>query len=165
MRAVAAAAIALTVGACTPGQSSLGSDGMRPGVQRVVTCTVVAGKADRRCNPGETNPAVAQENISDTICVTGWTATVRPSSDYTNAVKRRQMWDYGYPGPASRYQEDHIIALSAGGHPTDPRNLFPQPRDYADRKDVDETKVHRDVCSGRISLAEGQRRLLAAWTH
>ena len=41
--------------------------------------------------PGATNPEVTQENIHDTICVKGWTDTVRPPSSYTNKLKTTQL--------------------------------------------------------------------------
>ena len=63
--------------------------------------------ADRVRTPGVVNPNVTQENISSTICKRGWTATIRPPVDYTNALKRRQMRAYGETGPLSAYQEDH----------------------------------------------------------
>jgi hypothetical protein len=37
---------------------------------------------------GVWNREVTQNNIQDTICVPGWTKTVRPPVSYTNAVKR-----------------------------------------------------------------------------
>ncbi|MGW4994883.1 hypothetical protein ACWEQ3_46110 [Streptomyces mirabilis] len=33
---------------------------------------------DSSCTPGSYNPNVTQSNIHSTICVSGWTATVRP---------------------------------------------------------------------------------------
>lgn len=39
--------------------------------------------------PGAVNPAVTQANIQRTICVPGWTRTVRPPVPYTNALKIR----------------------------------------------------------------------------
>jgi len=38
---------------------------------------------DRSRTPGAFNPSVTQENIGRTICVRGWTRTVRPPSQYT----------------------------------------------------------------------------------
>src|SRR5579862_4356429 len=61
--------------------------------------------------PGVTNPDVTQANIGSTICVRGWTATVRPPADYTTALKERQLREYGLGGPLSAYQEDHLISL------------------------------------------------------
>ena len=46
--------------------------------------------------PGEINPDVTQGNISSTVCVRGWTKTVRPPAFYTNRLKRIQLRQYGY---------------------------------------------------------------------
>src|SRR6185437_10688071 len=83
--------------------------------------------ADPVRTPGVLNPGVTQANIRSTICRHGWTATIRPPVDYTNALKRRQMRQYGETGSLSDFQEDHLISLELGGNPTDPRNLWPEP--------------------------------------
>ena len=54
--------------------------------------------ADPVRTPGVLNPDVTQANIRSTICRHGWTATIRPPVDYTNALKRRQMRQYGETG-------------------------------------------------------------------
>ncbi len=41
--------------------------------------------------PGAINPQVTQANIAETICVSGWTRTVRPPREYTSALKRQEM--------------------------------------------------------------------------
>ena len=45
-----------------------------------------------------------------------------------------------------------------GGHPTDPRNLWPEPRPHAEEVDTVENDLNRLVCSGKITLAEARRR-------
>ena len=108
--------------------------------------------------PGVLNPAVTQQTIGRTICTKGWTRTVRPPVSYTNALKERQMQQYGERGPPSAFQEDHLISLELGGNPTDPRNLWPEPYPRAAQVDQIENQLNALVCSGKISLAEGQRR-------
>ncbi len=46
--------------------------------------------------PGAINPAVTQANIQATICVRGWTRTVRPPEHFTYRLKRRQIRECGY---------------------------------------------------------------------
>jgi hypothetical protein len=108
--------------------------------------------------PGVVNPDVRQETIGQTICAEGWTRTVRPSTEYTSGLKVRQMREYGLGGSLTGYQEDHLISLELGGHPTDPRNLWPEPRRRAEEVDRIENELNHLVCSGKITLAEGQRR-------
>ncbi|WP_255637963.1 hypothetical protein [Amycolatopsis sp. DSM 110486] len=86
------------------------------------------------CTPGTYNPDVTQSNIHSTICVSGWTATVRPPTSYTNPLKVQGIADY---------EEDHMVPLELGGAPRDPKNLWPEPysgTQAAHTKDGTETK-------------------------
>jgi hypothetical protein len=114
--------------------------------------------ADPARTPGVLNPDVTQASIRSTICTHGWTATIRPPVDYTNALKRTQMRAYGETGPASAYQEDHLISLELGGDPTDPRNLWPEPYPRAAEVDRVENELNAAVCSGRLSLRGAQEQ-------
>jgi len=114
--------------------------------------------ADPALTPGALNPDVTQSTIGSTICVQGWTKTVRPPSSYTHALEVRQLAQYGESGPTSKYQEDHFISLELGGAPTDPRNLWPEQQPRAGQVDKIENQLNQEVCSGKISLAEGRRR-------
>lgn len=117
-----------------------------------------AVRADPLRTPGALNPDVTQANIRATICARGWTKTVRPPVDYTNALKVRQMRQYGEVGDLSRFQEDHLISLELGGAPSDPRNLWPEPYPRASTVDTIENELNAKVCSGQLSLAEAQRQ-------
>jgi hypothetical protein len=108
--------------------------------------------------PGSLNPDVSQETIGRTICVRGWTATVRPPTEYTNMLKARQMPLYGESGSPSDYQEDHLISLELGGNPTDPKNLWPEPYPRASDVDRIENQLNDKVCSGELTLTEAQRQ-------
>jgi hypothetical protein len=114
--------------------------------------------ADPVRTPGVLNPDVTQANIRSTICRHGWTTTIRPPVDYTNALKRRQMRQYRETGSLSDYQEDHLISLELGGNPTDPRNLWPEPYPRASEVDRIENDLNAQVCSGQITLAQAQQR-------
>ncbi len=112
--------------------------------------------ADPVRTPGVVNPDVTQANIKRTVCVPGWTRTVRPPVDYTNALKVKQMRAYHELGSPSDYQEDHLISLELGGNPTDPRNLWPEPYPRAADVDKIENELNAKVCSGALTLAEAQ---------
>ena len=73
-------------------------------------------------------------------------------------LKRRGLRQYGLRGPPSAYQEDHLISLELGGHPTDPRNLWPEPYPRAATVDRIENELNAEVCSGKLSLDDAQRR-------
>ena len=114
--------------------------------------------ADPARTPGVLNPEVRQATIGATICRHGWTGTIRPPVSYTNELKRRQMRAYGETGPLSGYQEDHLISLELGGHPTDPRNLWPEPYPRAREVDAIENELNAQVCDGSLTLAQAQQR-------
>ena len=88
--------------------------------------------------PGALNPEVTQATIGATICVKGWTRTVRPPQQYTSALKRQQIREFGYADRhLGAYEEDHLVPLGLGGAPYDPRNLWPEPRATADGWNAD----------------------------
>lgn len=118
---------------------------------------------DPICTPGAINPGVTVINLDKTICLAGWTATVRPPVSYTNPLKAEQMKAYGFTDSISDHEEDHLIPLSIGGHPTDPKNLWPQPDAAPNPKDAVENKLHDKVCSGEMPLADAQQRIASDW--
>lgn len=119
--------------------------------------------------PGALNPAVAQADIQQTICVRGYSRSIRPPERYTERLKRSQIREYGYRDRWLRdYEEDHLVALSLGGSPTSPQNLWPQPHEvvggwgsYA--KDRLEARLHWVVCHRGFPLATAQRDLASDW--
>lgn len=130
-------------------------------------CHSINGLPDPQCTPGVADPRVTQDNILTTICVSGYTTRVRPSSRYTDALKAQQIKAYGYTDtdPAD-YEEDHLIALELGGHPTDSKNLWPEPRmgPYpAAKKDGLENSLHNQVCAGLMTLAAAQTAIANNW--
>lgn len=122
------------------------------------------GRPDPVCTPGVTNPAVTQATIGQTICVKGWTATVRPPQSFTGPLKVAQIRAYGYGDTnVGDYEEDHLLPLELGGAPSDVRNLWPQPRTQSGAKDADENAGKAAVCSGQMTLDAAQAALLAKW--
>jgi hypothetical protein len=118
------------------------------------------GEPDPALTPGAINPSVTQANIHSTICVSGWTATIRPPSSYTNKLKAQQIAQYGYTATsASLYEEDHLwpepytIGLQSGQ------------ASGARTKDVFETALKKKVCAGTMTLAEAQREIGIHWVH
>ncbi len=136
-------------------------------------CMALNGRADRNCTPGAFNPAVTQATIHSTICVSGWTSTIRPPSSYTSGLKTQQKPGYGESAIAdSDLEEDHLVPLELGGNPKDPTNLWPEPRQRispagqgAETKDGEETSLKQQVCSGQITLDAARQKILADWTH
>jgi hypothetical protein len=110
----------------------------------------------RAITPGIFNRVVRQATIGQTICVSGWTKTVRPPTSYTNKLKLKQMEQYGETGLPSDYEEDHLIPLELGGAPRDPRNLWPEPHAQSRHSDPLESKLKRSVCHGAITLTKAR---------
>jgi hypothetical protein len=131
------------------------------------TKSLAADLPDRALTPGWINTNVTQANIGNTVCVKGWSKTNRPPVAYTNKIKALQIREYGYEDTDLRhYEEDHLVPISLGGHPTDPRNLWPEPRMSqwgAARKDALEFAVYRGMCRGEISLGDAQRAFAVNW--
>lgn len=117
--------------------------------------------------PGAINPAITQANIKTTICVSGWTKTVRPPASVTNKLKFSLMAKAGIPlSQKARYELDHKVSLEVGGAPSDPNNLSLEPYfgpRNAHEKDKVEDALHRAVCSGSITLIEAQHELETDW--
>jgi hypothetical protein len=110
------------------------------------------------------NHDVTPETIASTICVSGYTAMVRPASVYTNGVKLKLLQASGQdPSTANAYELDHIVPLALGGHPRALDNLQLQPWPEARRKDRIEVKLQCLVCSGQVSLAEAQTAIATDW--
>ena len=124
---------------------------------------------DPSSTPGALNPAVTQATISATICRSGYAAAIRPPQEETSALKRRQLRLAGMPeGSQDACEGDHLMPLELGGAPPDERSLWPQPRQPADgwdasRKDELEGVLRREVCTGRLPLAQAQREIIADW--
>jgi hypothetical protein len=100
--------------------------------------------------------------------VSGWTATVRPPTSYTNKLKTQGIAAYGYTDRSlSDYEEDHFLPLEVGGAPSDPKNLWPEPHSGTKNsysKDSVENAVKKAVCAGKATLKAAQHALLTDWT-
>lgn len=70
---------------------------------------------DPRCTPGALDLAVTQATIGQTICVLGYTKTVRPPESVTEPEKRASLAAYGDTGPMSCYEYDQLVSLERGG--------------------------------------------------
>jgi hypothetical protein len=122
-------------------------------------------RPDPVLTPGLADPHVTQENIRTTICLHGYTARMR---HVTAAMKRKVIKAYAakYAGwPARDIEVDHLISLELGGA-NDPANLWPET--YAGPlgarvKDQAEDYLHRQVCSGRMTLRAAQEAISGDW--
>jgi hypothetical protein len=160
---------ALALAACgyvsPPGPSTGTTATPRPSVAPTAGCRVRGVLPDPACTPGAANPAVTQANVHQTICVKGWTATVRPPVSYTAPLKVRSIRAYGYVDTDPRHYEfDHLIPLEVGGDPTAPANLWAEPTPTPNPKDRVEGALRQRVCSGRTTLRAAQAAIAIDWT-
>ena len=127
---------------------------------------------DPNCTPGTTNPAVTQDNLSSTICKSGYTKDIRPSSSITGREKEANAASYGYTGALGDTEYDHLISLEIGGSPNDPKNLWVEPGgpdwkpadQFRNDKDAVENKMNALICSHKVTLADAQSAIANDWT-
>ncbi|HXD54953.1 MAG TPA: hypothetical protein VN618_09395 [Solirubrobacteraceae bacterium] len=134
-----------------------------PARQPAGGCVERYGLPTSRCTPGAVRKGVALR----AICSFGYSRSVRPPESFTEPLKLAQMRAYDLTGSPRDYEEDHLIPLSIGGAPRDPRNLWPEPRSgshSAAQKDRLETWAARMACARRIPLAQLQHRMARDWT-
>lgn len=120
-------------------------------------------RPDPSCTPGALNPAVTQATIYKTICVAGWTDTVRPPESITEQEKAASIAAYGDTGSIGDYEYDHFVPLELGGASNDSRNLWPEPQESPNPKDAVENYLNRQVCDHEMTLAHAQAVIAANW--
>ena len=115
-------------------------------------------------------PGVAREVDVNTLCTTS-TKLVRNTSEKT---KKLVYSEYGLSakrldectGPShSCYEIDHLIPLEDGGADVE-ANLWPQLYDGewgAHKKDKLENFMHKQICTGKITIKEAQACLSKDW--
>jgi hypothetical protein len=121
-------------------------------------CGSQSGLPDHACTPG----AVMTRDL-DTICHT----STRDRRFVPREVKLQAYAMYGisFPQPTGSFELDHLIPLELGGDNL-VENLWPEPaepRPGFHEKDKVENFLHKQVCSGAMSLAEAQRIIATDW--
>jgi hypothetical protein len=121
---------------------------------------------DPACTPGAADPAVTQENIDSTICLSGYTATVRPPASNTDKVKAESLREYGQTA-AKTTEYDHLISLELGGT-NSVSNLWPEPNKASatgttNPKDAVENTLHKAICTHQVTLSAAQKAIAHNW--
>lgn len=128
--------------------------------EKTTTCEVNGSYPDHACTPG----AIFENADRETICVKGYTKTVRNVSVKT---KKQVYAAYGitYPPPTGSYEMDHLIPLALGGN-NDVANLFPEAKEPSPgfpEKDLVEMYLYEQMCDGMIDLAAAQKQIAEDW--
>lgn len=154
----------------TPTQSFTAMASPSASVLGVVTktshCAYNGPLPDGACTPGAVDQQVTQSNIRQTICMSGYSTSVRPQVAVTNTIKSEQMAAYGDSDSKANYELDHLISLELGGCPDCVANLWPQPYNgnlNAHQKDTVENYLHKEVCNGSIPLQTAQEEIAHDW--
>ena len=119
---------------------------------------------DPVCTPGATNPDVTPDTLYSSICRKGYSASIRPPREVTDAEKRSNAAAYDYQGSLADTEYDHLIPLALGGDPNDPRNLWVEPTASPNPKDDIEFRLIQLVCRRQVSLADAQAAIASDWT-
>jgi len=103
---------------------------------------------DPACTPGAVDPAVTQANLAQTLCRKGgYTGSVRPPRQVTDAFKKVARSAYSSPGASSDYELDHLVPLGLGGASA-AANLWPE-RNLGDPPPVRPAQLSRQQRQGR----------------
>lgn len=129
------------------------------GNTNILHCTAAGSLQDKVCTPGAVFPNATKK----VICVSGYTAKVR---SVTASTKRKVFAEYGVTvHSGSTYEVDHLIPLELGGS-NDIANLWAEPANPKPgfhEKDKVENYLHKQVCSGAMSLKDAQQIMATDW--
>jgi hypothetical protein len=113
---------------------------------------------DPALTPGAIMPGVTAADV----CTPYYTKRVRSVS----SSERDQVYrNYKTANVSKKHELGHFISLELGGS-NSPSNLWPEsyePRPGAHEKDRVENFLHREVCSGQMTLEEAQRKIVTDW--
>jgi len=120
-----------------------------------------AGPPGAYPNPALTPGAVFADVTAAQVCAPGYSKGVR---DVSSAEKAEVYRRYGIRDTPGAHEVDHFVPLELGGS-NELQNLWPEPYTPpgAHEKDRVEDYLHREVCAGRMSLAEAQQRIRSDW--
>ena len=115
----------------------------------------------------ELTPGAIVSRSAEAVCKRGYARSIRPRYDYVWRKFRASVFAaYHIPHDAWRsYTIDHLVPLELGGAPMDLRNVWPEPKTEARRKDHVEDKLHAAVCYDRsLTLEAAQSAIAHDWT-
>ena len=124
---------------------------------------------DPHCTPGRSIPRSPRPTSAPPSAGAGTPRASAHRRAITEPEKEASAAAYGYTGPFSTAEYDHLIPLELGGDPNDPANLWVEPPDNPDAtstantKDLLENRLNRLVCAGQLTLAAAQQAIATDW--
>ena len=130
-----------------------------PARTQTANCVMHDSLPDPECTPGAVFPLATAVQV----CISGYSSSVR---DVPESVKRQVYAEYGIATHTTgEYEVDHHISLELGGS-NDVANLWTEPAEPQPgfhQKDVVENYLHKQVCSGAMTLSEAQKYIATNW--
>jgi hypothetical protein len=130
----------------------------------LLAALLAASSPARAADPILPDPALTPGEVlttdASTVCRSGYARSVRHTS---GRLKARVYRNYGLDRRQGRYEVDHLISLELGGANAT-SNLWVEPGKIPNAKDAVENRLHKEVCTGQITLAEAQREIATNWT-
>lgn len=123
-------------------------------------CKARGALPDPACTPG----AVMTKDL-DVVCHRG----TRERRHVEASVHKLAFSEYGYafPQPRGAFEVDHLVPLELGGDNTI-ENLWAEPakpKPGFHEKDKVENYLHKQVCSGAMTLDEAQKEIATDWVN
>jgi len=134
---------------------------------------------NHRLTPGAVGSIEGPALRVSQICLRGYSRSVRHRYDAEWRRYRTAMFrEYGIPHELwSHYTVDHLVPLELGGRPFgfvgnvwDLRNVWPEPKAEAERKDAVERALHAAVCYRdgyrglHLTLEQADTAIARDWT-
>ncbi len=149
MKNIALLLLLLSFAGCTTSSS----------LQVAAHCMAYNGLPDKHCTPGAVFPNVTATQV----CTPGYANSVR---NVPQSEKNKVYQEYGIAHHSTgQYEIDHLISLELGGS-NDLKNLWPEsalPKPGFHEKDKIEDYLHKQVCSGKMTLKQAQIEIADNW--
>src|SRR5262249_41967338 len=133
--------------------------GVRTKTSGCILDTNPGAAPDPGCTPGDIFPDVTAAQV----CVSGYSGTVR---HVTTTEKNQVYSEYALTvHTAETFEVDHFVSLELGGS-NDISNLWPEPAGPTPgfhQKDQVENYLHKQVCSGAMTLHDAQIQIATDW--
>jgi hypothetical protein len=116
-------------------------------------------------------PGAVLTTDKEKVCQTGYTKTVRNVPDRTKGqvfrlyglLTKEEQDSFCHQKSKRGCEIDHLISLELGGSNA-VENLWPQQYGgSAERKDKLENRLHKEVCTGTITLEQAQKEIATDW--